>query len=198
MTHLLKSSQYEKIVALRATSGVNAVEGQYLAYLAATYMKKTGVEIGSCEGRSACYILDPLKDKQSHATLHCIDLWELGLGETPPKHSAPVAYKRFKANIKSIGVAGHVHVYKGRSSVVAKTWTTPIDLLFIDGSHLYADVKLDYECWSPFVQVGGVMAFHDTNQDDIARVVAELPYALWLPLPTDESERIAAFVRLAG
>lgn len=37
----------------------------------------------------------------------------------------------------------------------------PFDFLFIDASHLYADVKADYENYSPLVRRGGIIAFHD-------------------------------------
>jgi predicted O-methyltransferase YrrM len=36
-----------------------------------------------------------------------------------------------------------------------------IDFLFIDGSHLYKDIKLDFELYSPFVREGGIIMFHD-------------------------------------
>jgi hypothetical protein len=38
----------------------------------------------------------------------------------------------------------------------------PIDLLFIDGSHVYEDVRRDYEDWAPKVRAGGCIAFHDS------------------------------------
>ena len=37
----------------------------------------------------------------------------------------------------------------------------PLDLLFIDGDHSYNGVRRDYELYSPFVRVGGLIAFHD-------------------------------------
>lgn len=42
-----------------------------------------------------------------------------------------------------------------------KAWLAgrPINLLFIDGSHLYEDVRRDYEIYSPMVR--GIIAFHD-------------------------------------
>ncbi len=35
------------------------------------------------------------------------------------------------------------------------------DLLFIDGDHSYAGVKMDFEKFSPLVRDGGLIAFHD-------------------------------------
>lgn len=36
-----------------------------------------------------------------------------------------------------------------------------INFLFIDGDHSYEGVKRDYEIYSPLVQKGGMIAFHD-------------------------------------
>jgi hypothetical protein len=49
----------------------------------------------------------------------------------------------------------------GCSADVAKGWNTPIDLLFIDGSHAYEDVLQDFEQFFPHVNPGGIVAFHD-------------------------------------
>lgn len=40
-------------------------------------------------------------------------------------------------------------------------WDKPIDLLFIDNSHLYTDIKEDYDKYEPFVKSGGYIVFHD-------------------------------------
>ena len=36
------------------------------------------------------------------------------------------------------------------------------DLLFIDGDHRYAAVKMDFQNYFPLVRDGGIVAFHDT------------------------------------
>jgi predicted O-methyltransferase YrrM len=36
-----------------------------------------------------------------------------------------------------------------------------IDFLFIDGDHRYRGVKADFEAYMPFVNEGGIVAFHD-------------------------------------
>ncbi len=36
-----------------------------------------------------------------------------------------------------------------------------LDILFIDGDHTYEGVKRDFELWSPLVQPGGYVIFHD-------------------------------------
>ena len=40
------------------------------------------------------------------------------------------------------------------------------DLVFIDGNHLYEDVKRDIGSWLPKVKSGGILAGHDYNLDE--------------------------------
>lgn len=51
---------------------------------------------------------------------------------------------------------------KDYSANIAKTFDKKFDFIFIDGSHLYEDVKLDYELWYPKMEQGGIMCFHDS------------------------------------
>ncbi len=39
-----------------------------------------------------------------------------------------------------------------------------VDLLFIDGDHTYLGAKKDYEMYSPLVQKGGLIIFHDIRR----------------------------------
>lgn len=53
-----------------------------------------------------------------------------------------------------------LHTFLQGDSAVAN-FPEELDLLFIDGSHEYEDVVLDYERHSPRVRPGGVILFHD-------------------------------------
>ena len=50
---------------------------------------------------------------------------------------------------------------KGNSEDIASTWDKSINMLFIDGSHFYADVRRDIINWLPKVKDGGIICFHD-------------------------------------
>jgi predicted O-methyltransferase YrrM len=52
---------------------------------------------------------------------------------------------------------------KGDFNEVAETWDKKIDILHIDGSHHYEDVKKDFETWSKFLSDDGVILLHDTS-----------------------------------
>jgi hypothetical protein len=47
-----------------------------------------------------------------------------------------------------------------------------IDMLHIDGSHYYMDVKHDFYAWLPKVKVGGIILLHDIN-------VVKERYGVW-------------------
>lgn len=179
---LLKTSNFDEIVSLKATSGVSPEEGQRLAYLASR-VPEAGVivEIGSCWGRSASYMASALREYDIYASLYCVDLWDLGVGRTPDRHHSEKAYPQFESNLTSLGLWNYIHPIKGDSAEEHKKWNLPIDLLYIDGGHKYVEVLADYLGWSKFVKPGGRIVFHDYNHDEIRRMINEYvkPSQLW-------------------
>lgn len=71
----------------------------------------------------------------------------------------------FRWTIHDAGLEDVVIAVVGQSPTVAKHWTTPLSLLFIDGGHGAEPARLDYEGWSPHVAVGGTLAIHDVFPD---------------------------------
>ena len=64
----------------------------------------------------------------------------------------------------------------GDSTTVGSRWSTPLDLLFIDGGHGEDPAWADWRCWSPHVPVGRYIAIHDVfeNPEDGGRPPYEL------------------------
>jgi len=56
---------------------------------------------------------------------------------------------------------GSARLMEAFSQDAAKSWTGPIDFLFIDADHSWKGIDRDWTDWSPFVSPGGVVAFHD-------------------------------------
>lgn len=56
--------------------------------------------------------------------------------------------------------------------IEATEWTAPIDLLFIDDSHYYDDIKANFDHFLPYVKSGGYVVFHDYwfESDDVEGV----------------------------
>ena len=113
------------------------------------------VEIGSFLGRSTVSFGLGLTGKDQK--IYAIDLFE-GDGEY---YGDGDFETMFRQNLELCGVTDKVEVLRGHSLEVGKEWDKPIDVLFIDGSHEYEDVKADFEIFYPYVKTGGIIAFHD-------------------------------------
>jgi predicted O-methyltransferase YrrM len=63
------------------------------------------------------------------------------------------------------GYLAHYDVMDRVTFHIAKSedlaWDKPINVLFIDGAHDYANVSTDIGKWAPFVPAGGIILFHD-------------------------------------
>lgn len=102
------------------------------------------VEIGVLFGGGSLVLGEIAKKNNGH--LYCID---------------PVKTKQWHKNMTDYKLGRHVTFIKGSSP-----WVEPIidiDYLFIDGDHRTRWCLVDYHYWEPFVQEGGLIAFHDWN-----------------------------------
>ncbi len=190
---ILVTRLHEQIIALKSTSSVYPEEGARLSFLA-SQVPDNGVivELGSCWGRSACYMAAGLQEVHRTARIYCVDLWDLGV-TTPNRHHSPGAFPQFERNLKSCGLWSYIHAIKSDTIDAARGWEKPIDLLFIDAGHKFDEVLGDYLSWSPFVKPGGVLAFHDYILDGHPDIVTCVENVV---LPQGEWEFLALHNRL--
>jgi MMP 1-O-methyltransferase len=71
----------------------------------------------------------------------------------------------FRSTIHNAGLENEVFAIVGQSPAVAAHWKTPLAFLFIDGGHGVEPARLDYELWTPHVEMGGTLAIHDVFPD---------------------------------
>lgn len=129
---------------------------------------KRFLEIGSFEGRSACYLIETF-GKDQPIEIHCVDTWEGGV-----EHGYAVmsdVEKRFDKNVQNaLRKAGNpgtiVKKHKKPSYVALAELITverqaPFDVLYIDGSHQAHDVLSDAVMGFHLVRQGGLMIFDD-------------------------------------
>jgi predicted O-methyltransferase YrrM len=122
------------------------------------------VEIGSWKGRSTTCLGLGSKAGRS-VPIFAID------------PHADYRFGEFKANMERAGIADLVTPIPSTSQAHAAAFDRPIELLFIDGSHEYEDVRADFDDWVPKVVEGGTVAVHDTTLwDGPKRVVEERIY----------------------
>lgn len=71
----------------------------------------------------------------------------------------------FRRTVHDAGLEEVVVAVVGDSPTVARFWTTPCALVFIDGGHGEEPADQDFRLWSGHVAVGGLLAIHDVFPD---------------------------------
>jgi len=144
----------------KASSVVGAfslAEAHKLCYVANSLGEnKVFVEIGSYLGRSS--VILGYVAKENNCDLTCIDPFITVSPDGEP------AKPQFLKNMESVGVK--YTLLEMKSDDATKIYNKEIDLLFIDGNHLYDDpvwggVRNDCKYWIPKVKRGGYVLFHD-------------------------------------
>lgn len=82
----------------------------------------------------------------------------------------------FQENIRKAGVADLVRPIRATSDEAFADFDEPIELIFIDASHKYEDVRRDFDQWVPLVVEGGTVAMHDTTWEGSKLVSEEAIY----------------------
>jgi predicted O-methyltransferase YrrM len=133
-------------------------EADQLADVAST--ARTAVEIGVYEGSSALVLVRSLP---VDAVLHLVDPFVDSRGLAAGWRGTAWATRRVvdRAVRERGGPTLRWHVE--RSEETGRRWATPVDLVFVDGDHSEEACRLDWELWHPFVEPGGVIAFHDAR-----------------------------------
>ncbi len=85
---------------------------------------------------------------------------------------------RFRRTIFDAGLEGTVIAVVGDSPTVARHWSTPCALVFIDGGHGPVPAHADYDAWASAVAPGGTLAIHDVFPDPADG--GRPPYELYL------------------
>lgn len=67
--------------------------------------------------------------------------------------------------VAEAGLEGTVVLVVGESTAVARAWSTPLSLLFIDGGHGDTVAWADYRSWAPKLAPAGALAVHDVFAD---------------------------------
>lgn len=144
------------------------------------------LEIGSYCGKSTIYL--GLACQRNNSTVFALDHHrgseEHQLGEffhDPQLYDANEgvmdSFREFRRNIRAAGLEDVVVPIVAGSEIAARHWQTPLAMVFIDGGHSLDAALLDYRCWAPHVQRGGILAIHDLFAD--AHAGGQAPYAIY-------------------
>ncbi|MBR5515667.1 MAG: class I SAM-dependent methyltransferase [Clostridia bacterium] len=165
---------------------------RYFAYDYTAYKKPAKiVELGSYYGCSAFSFLQALKDLNIDSEFYAIDTWE-GDSFTTVDYTEKI-YDKYKIINDSCFSAQKANMLRMTfDEAVSKFEDKSIDLLHIDGSHTYEDVKHDYLTWRSKVKENGVIFFHDISDDEVhgekmgshlfwQELSSEMPYTYSFP-----------------
>ena len=139
-------------------------EVPYLARCAAS-SPNTIVEIGSAFGGSTVVFLT---NKQPSAHVYSIDPFvpdSTGRFRATRRECVRAVKKALKRT-RYTSTLGQWTLIEKHSHEAVKGWDKQIDLLFIDGSHRYEDVRQDFEQWSPSLSRDGRILIHDSRRED--------------------------------
>lgn len=148
-------------LALYEAAAEVAVEGPLLEV--GSYCGKSTVYLGAaaCERGRVVFAVDHHRGSEENQPgweWHEPDLVDpaVGLMDTLPV---------FRRTVHEAGLEGTVVAVVGDSHAVARAWTTPLSLLFVDGGHGEEPARLDHELWTPHVAPGGLLVIHDVFPD---------------------------------
>jgi hypothetical protein len=156
----LTKKEARKII-LRTHALLTVDEG-HLLYKLAKECEGDVVEIGSYKGGSTVFLAKGLKEPYK---VYAIDPHDAGkycknIGKDKvPENTFPV----FEKNLIKEKVRDRVVPIVNTSENSVKDWNRKIGLLWIDGNYEYNFVKKDFILWEPFLEIGGVIALHDSS-----------------------------------
>ena len=154
---------------------LDETEGRHL-YERALEASRMGpcLEIGSYCGKSAAYLGSGCRE--SGGVLFSID-HHRGSEEQQPGEAYfdPDLLDRetglidtcrfFRKTLSLLSLENTVIPIVSTSALVARSWQTPLSLVFIDGSHTFESAHTDYTAWTPHLMPGGLLLIHDIFPD---------------------------------
>lgn len=130
-----------------------------LMHCIANNIKGKLVEVGCWKGRTTLCLC--LASKEENLNIYCVDTF-LGSAEHQEELKGATTLNEFIDNISSFGFLDRIIIQQGYSIEISKLHKDlSIDVVFIDASHDYENVKNDIETWYPKLKVGGYMIGHD-------------------------------------
>lgn len=123
------------------------------------------VELGSYYGCSAFAILQSIKDYKMPTNFYAIDTWE---GDSFAIYGEEKVYESYSEINSALFNGQNSHMLRMTFDEASDRFDDKtIDILHIDGSHAYEDVKHDYLTWKKKVKSTGIVLFHDISADEL-------------------------------
>jgi predicted O-methyltransferase YrrM len=143
---------------------LSPIEASFLATLPLVGGDGTLLEIGSFKGKSTI-ILAKTSSRWERGKIHACDPLFLSSATDPVEARGLSVAADFHQNIRAYGVEDQVVFHQMKSAELAKTWTTPLRALWIDGDHTYLGALTDFELFFGSLIPGAIVALHDVLHD---------------------------------
>jgi predicted O-methyltransferase YrrM len=170
--------QVIRALAERTEGWLSDAQGVALFQLARRPSSGEVLEIGSFCGKATLFLA--LGCKQGGSVTHAVDPHKAisdGGKEQYAQNFEPRVrgtLQDFQDTLDSSGLRALVDVHISTSEEARRRLREQMfKLVFIDGSHDYLDVLLDYYMWKDAILPGGYLVFHDSNFDSVAQVIAD-------------------------
>jgi len=139
------------------------------------------VEVGSFMGQSSAIMAYLIEKSGKNITFDCVDIFEIS-DFSDNEHEEYVKvfggdmFTTFATNLKLAGLSQCINqAYKGKSTDVAQLYEDmSVDVVYLDASHKYEDVKDDILAWWSKIKINGYLAGDDFDQSDVRDAVLEL------------------------
>jgi len=147
----------------------------------------TIIEVGTWLGASAINMAEETRKAGLETKIYCVDTW-LGAEEfwtrwadTPERdlkcrNGLPQVYFDFLSNVVEHGVQDMIVPVTNTShigSMILKHRGVEAQLIYIDGSHEYEDVRRDIQDYMPILTSGGVMFGDDMGWKEVREAVED-------------------------
>ena len=145
------------------------------------------LEIGSYCGRSAAYL--GLGCRENGEVLFSIDHHRGSEEQQPgqeyfdpdlvdPQTGLIDTFPLFLKTIAAFGLDDTVIPIVAKSAMVARNWSTPLSMVFIDGGHTFEAAFADYSGWVSHIRPGGFLVIHDIFLDPAEG--GQAPYFIYM------------------
>jgi predicted O-methyltransferase YrrM len=115
------------------------------------------LEIGCWLGHSTRFLAHSAARRGG--TLHCVDHWK---GSPGTIYGEGEPFLKFEQNLKRVGLYESLKIHKISSEDASLLFTDgSLDLVFVDGDHIYQSFVRDFTLWKPKVKIGGILCGHD-------------------------------------
>jgi predicted O-methyltransferase YrrM len=149
--------------------------------------------LGHARGGSALLMAKGLQDNSLSGFIRSVDTF---------KYKGGLRFSEAYERVVEHELESYIALYKGTTDYWGEKFSKrrlEFDFIFIDADHSYKGVQSDFRVWSPMLKEGGLVAFHDTNQEFSRQVLDEelIGNPLWNEYEDLHINRIRIFEKRA-